>query len=109
VTSVLVKKYQDTTAAASCLGEAYEGLVALLPFCYDTMHYIPFYECRQPELPTPPGKVGCVALNATNATNGTRFRTQVRGSCVCLPSISRTPPFRLCACVGGCSRPGICL
>ena len=29
-----------------CLTVPYRGLVALLPFCYDTMEYLPYYECR---------------------------------------------------------------
>jgi hypothetical protein len=31
-----------------CTTLPYFGLADLLPFCYDTMEYIPFYDCRTP-------------------------------------------------------------
>jgi len=65
-----------------CLTETYSGLVVLMPFCYATMNYVPYYECLRPLEETPPGAVGCTFIDpwngthGSNDTNGTHIRTQ---------------------------------
>ncbi len=63
----------DSSWWVQCLTTPYGGLADMLPFCYHTMEYIPYYECR-----TPNGTLLRVPLHFDpwiNTTDNTTGRT----------------------------------